>query len=43
MLDWASLIDETALASVRSAGRVVQTGLHTSPASIDAMIAWVKS
>ncbi|TMQ06219.1 MAG: zinc-binding dehydrogenase [Deltaproteobacteria bacterium] len=29
---------QTALASVRSAGRVVQTGLHTRPASIDAML-----
>jgi (R,R)-butanediol dehydrogenase/meso-butanediol dehydrogenase/diacetyl reductase len=28
---------QTALASVRSAGRVVQVGLHTRPASIDAM------
>jgi (R,R)-butanediol dehydrogenase/meso-butanediol dehydrogenase/diacetyl reductase len=29
---------QTALASVRSAGRVVQTGLHTKPASIDPMV-----
>jgi (R,R)-butanediol dehydrogenase/meso-butanediol dehydrogenase/diacetyl reductase len=29
---------QTALASVRSAGRVVQTGLHTRPASIDPMV-----
>jgi (R,R)-butanediol dehydrogenase/meso-butanediol dehydrogenase/diacetyl reductase len=29
---------QTALASVRSAGRVVQTGLHTRPATIDAML-----
>lgn len=29
---------QTALASVRSAGRVVQTGLHTRPAAIDAML-----
>jgi (R,R)-butanediol dehydrogenase/meso-butanediol dehydrogenase/diacetyl reductase len=29
---------QTALSSVRSAGRVVQTGLHTRPASIDAMV-----
>jgi len=29
---------QTAMASVRSAGRVVQTGLHTRPASIDAMV-----
>jgi (R,R)-butanediol dehydrogenase / meso-butanediol dehydrogenase / diacetyl reductase len=29
---------QTALASVRSAGRVAQTGLHTRPASIDAML-----
>jgi (R,R)-butanediol dehydrogenase/meso-butanediol dehydrogenase/diacetyl reductase len=29
---------QTAIASVRSAGRVVQTGLHTRPASIDAML-----
>jgi (R,R)-butanediol dehydrogenase/meso-butanediol dehydrogenase/diacetyl reductase len=29
---------QTALASVRSAGRVAQTGLHTQPASIDAML-----
>src|SRR5262249_4663620 len=28
---------QTALAAVRSAGRVAQTGLHTRPASIDAM------
>ncbi|HEU0207218.1 MAG TPA: 2,3-butanediol dehydrogenase [Pseudolysinimonas sp.] len=28
---------QTALASVRSAGRVVQTGLHTKPASIEPM------
>jgi (R,R)-butanediol dehydrogenase/meso-butanediol dehydrogenase/diacetyl reductase len=29
---------QTALASVRAAGRVVQTGLHTRPATIDAMM-----
>jgi (R,R)-butanediol dehydrogenase/meso-butanediol dehydrogenase/diacetyl reductase len=29
---------QTALASVRSAGRVAQTGLHTRPASIDPML-----
>jgi (R,R)-butanediol dehydrogenase/meso-butanediol dehydrogenase/diacetyl reductase len=29
---------QTALASVRSAGRVAQTGLHTRPASIDPMV-----
>ena len=29
---------QTALASVRSAGRVAQTGLHTKPASIDPMV-----
>ena len=29
---------QTALASVRSAGRVVQTGLHTRPASIEPML-----
>ncbi|HZJ67159.1 MAG TPA: 2,3-butanediol dehydrogenase [Kofleriaceae bacterium] len=29
---------QAALASVRSAGRVAQTGLHTRPASIDAMV-----
>jgi len=29
---------QTALASVRSAGRVAQTGLHTRPAAIDAML-----
>ncbi|WP_308492723.1 2,3-butanediol dehydrogenase [Microbacterium terrisoli] len=29
---------QTALASVRSAGRVVQTGLHTKPAAIDPMV-----
>jgi (R,R)-butanediol dehydrogenase/meso-butanediol dehydrogenase/diacetyl reductase len=29
---------QTALASVRSAGRVVQTGLHTRPASIEPMV-----
>jgi len=29
---------QTALAAVRSAGRVVQTGLHTKPASIDPMV-----
>lgn len=29
---------QTAIASVRSAGRVVQTGLHTRPAAIDAMV-----
>lgn len=29
---------QTALASVRSAGRVVQTGLHTRPAAIDPMV-----
>jgi (R,R)-butanediol dehydrogenase / meso-butanediol dehydrogenase / diacetyl reductase len=29
---------QTALASVRSAGRVAQTGLHTRPASIDPMM-----
>ena len=29
---------QTALAAVRSAGRVAQTGLHTRPASIDAML-----
>jgi len=29
---------QTALSAVRSAGRVVQTGLHTRPASIDPMV-----
>ena len=29
---------QTALASVRAAGRVAQTGLHTRPAAIDAML-----
>jgi len=29
---------QPALAAVRSAGRVVQTGLHTRPAAIDAML-----